>query len=261
MAEISDYTGLVTSEHADKPKFIATLSALAQCFVDLQNLTLGIPDQFDLDRAVGVQLDAVGLWVGITRNVNAPLAGVYFSLDADGLGFDQGVWKGPFDPDSGVVSLDDDTFRLLIRAKIGANHWDGTLGTSAAILNSIFGSTDEGLTAPAVELSDGSQVMVFDSSTSSLVGVSSQPDQAAAGQTFVFIVDNGDMSIDYGIAGARPSSIFLALLRGGYIPLKPEAVHINGYFVPSTGDTPLFGFDVENNLISGFDVGSWAVSA
>ena len=34
--------------------------------------------------------------------------------------------------------LDDDTYRLLLRAKIGANHWDGTLETSAAILNQIF---------------------------------------------------------------------------------------------------------------------------
>lgn len=220
MANVTDYTALVTSEHADKPKFVATLSALVQCFVDLQNVVLQIPFEFDLDQAVGVQLDAVGEWVGITRNVNTPLTGVYFSLDVDGLGFDQGVWQGPFDPTTGVVSLDDDTYRLLIRAKIGANNWDGTLGTSAAILNSIFG-----------------------------------------GGTYVFIQDNGDMSITYGIAGTLPSALFLALLRGGYIPLKPEAVHINGYYVPSVSNTPLFGFDVENNLISGFDVGSWAASA
>lgn len=220
MADISDYTGLVTSEHADKPKFMATVSALAQCFVDLQNVELSIPFAFDLDQAVGVQLDAVGEWVGITRNVNTPLTGVYFSFDTAALGFDQGVWKGPFDPDTGVVSLDDDTYRLLIRAKIGANNWDGTLGSSAAILNSIFG-----------------------------------------GGTYVFIQDNGDMSITYGIAGNVPSALFLALLRGGYIPLKPEAVHINGYYVTSNPGGPLFGFDVENNLISGFDVGAWGVTA
>nr|WP_231941640.1 DUF2612 domain-containing protein [Burkholderia sp. PAMC 28687] len=69
------------------------------------------------------------------------------------------------------------------------------------------------------------------------------------------------MTIDYGIAGTLPSAVFLALLRGGYIPLKPEAVHINGYYTPSVTNTPLFGFDTENFYISGFDVGSWAVSA
>ncbi|MFX6149299.1 DUF2612 domain-containing protein, partial [Acinetobacter baumannii] len=49
--------------------------------------------------------------------------------------------KGPFDPDTGLTTLDDDTYRLLIKAKIGANHWDGTLEGSAAILNSIFDSS------------------------------------------------------------------------------------------------------------------------
>ncbi|WP_250481910.1 DUF2612 domain-containing protein [Caballeronia sp. NCTM5] len=220
MADVTDYTGLVTSEHADKPKFMAMVGGVAQAFVDIQNQLSATPPSFDLDSAVGVQLDAVGLWVGITRNVNTPLTGVYFSLDTSGLGFDQGVWQGPFDPTTGVVSLDDDTYRLLIRAKIGANSWDGTLGTSAAILNRIFD-----------------------------------------GGTYVFIQDNGDMSITYGIAGNVPSAIFLALLRGGYIPLKPEAVHINGYFVTSNSGSPLFGFDVENDLISGFDVGAWGVAA
>ncbi|VXB25545.1 putative bacteriophage protein [Burkholderia sp. 8Y] len=220
MADATDYTALVTSEHADKPKFIAMVAGVAQAFVDIQNQLAATPPAFDLDAAVGSQLDDVGLWVGVTRNVNTPLTGVYFSLDTSGLGFDQGVWQGPFDPTTGVVSLDDDTYRLLIRAKIGANSWDGTLGTSASILNSIFN-----------------------------------------GGTYVFIQDNGDMSITYGIAGSVPSAIFLALLRGGYIPLKPEAVHINGYFVTSNPGGPLFGFDVENHLISGFDVGAWGVAA
>jgi hypothetical protein len=220
MADVTDYTGLVTSEHADKPRFMAMIGGVAQAFVDIQNQLAATPQKFDLDSAGVVQLDAVGLWVGVTRNVNTPLTGVYFSLDTSGLGFDQGVWQGPFDPTTGVVSLDDDTYRLLIRAKIGANSWDGTLATSAEILNSIFD-----------------------------------------GGTFVFIQDNGDMSITYGIAGNVPSAIFLALLRGGYIPLKPEAVHINGYYVTSNPGGPLFGFDVENNLISGFDVGAWGVAA
>ncbi|WP_250538825.1 MULTISPECIES: DUF2612 domain-containing protein [unclassified Caballeronia] len=220
MADVTDYTGLVTSEHADKPNFMAMVGGVAQAFVDIQNQLAATPSSFDLDSAVGVQLDAVGLWVGVTRTVNTPLTGVYFSLDTSGLGFDQGVWQGPFDPTTGVVSLDDETYRLLIRAKIGANSWDGTLGTSAAILNSIFDSS-----------------------------------------TYVFLQDNGDMSITYGIAGEVPSAIFLALLRGGYIPLKPEAVHIDGYFVTSNPGGPLFGFDVENNLISGFDVGAWGVAA
>lgn len=216
MADNDKYLGLITALHRDKPKFSAMISVVSQSFVDAQVVFSSLVPGFDLDLAVGVQLDAVGLWVGIARHVRTPLEGVYFSFDVAGLGFDEGVWKGPFDPDSGVTTLDDDTYRLLIRAKIGANHWDGTLEGSARILNLIFGGTG----------------------------------------TYVFIQDNGDMSIDIGVAGVRPTAIFLALLTGGYIPIKPEGVRVNYYVVPDI-DGPLFGFDVENQYISGFDSGIW----
>jgi len=216
MADIATYTALVTSEHNQKPDFMAVVEALAQPMVDLQNVLDSMPGKFDLDNAVGVQLDDVGLWVGISRNVSVPLSGVYFSLDTVGLGFDQGSWKGPFDPDTGLTRLDDETYRLAIRAKIGANHWDGTLGSSKAILDSIFG-----------------------------------------GGTFVFIQDNQDMSMTIGIAGVVPSAVFLALLANGLIPLKPEGVRINIVIVTSVDGAPIFGFDMSNNLVAGFDAGAW----
>lgn len=216
MADISKYTGRVTSEHNQQPDFIAVVEALAQPMVDLQNLLGSMPGKFDLDSAVDAQLDDVGAWVGISRNINTPLTGVYFSFDTAGVGFDQGNWKGPFDPDSGLTRLDNDTYRLAIRAKIGANHWDGMLESSKAILDSIFG-----------------------------------------GGTFVFIQDNQDMSMTIGVAGEVPSAVFLALLKGGYIPLKPEGVRVDYTIVTSVDGAPIFGFDISNNLVAGFDVGTW----
>jgi len=217
MADVSKYVGLITSEHADKPKFSAMVAAVAQCFVDQQNALGGFVPAFDLDQAIGDQLDIIGQWVGISRRVNTPLTGVYFSFDIVGVGFDQGVWQGPFDPSTGVTLLDDDTYRVLIRAKIGANHWDGTLGTSAAILDQIF---DNG--------------------------------------TNVFIQDNQDMTMTFGVSGAIPSAVLLALLKGGYIPLKPEGVLVNSYIVTSSTGASIFGFDMENQYVSGWDVGAWA---
>ncbi|MBR8380725.1 DUF2612 domain-containing protein [Burkholderia cenocepacia] len=216
MADISDYTSLITSEHRSQPNYIGVVTALIQPLVDQMNMLAAMPGQFDLDVAVGVQLDAIGVWVGISREIATPLAGVYFSFDVDGLGFDQGIWKGPYDPDDGLVSLDDDTYRLVIRAKIGANHWDGTLGSSADILNSIFN-----------------------------------------GDTHLFIEDNQDMSMTIAIAGKVPSPVFLALLANGYLPLKPEGVRIAYRMVTSVDETPIFGFDMDNEYVAGFDVGSW----
>lgn len=54
-----------------------------------------------------------------------------------------------------------------------------------------------------------------------------------------------------------PSAVFLALLAGGYIPLKPEGVRVNYTIVTSVEGAPIFGFDVQNDLIAGFDVGAW----
>ncbi len=219
MADLTDYTGLITSEHNQRPKFVAVVAALAQPMVDLQNLLGSMPDKFDLDQAVGAQEDDVGRWVGVSRRVATPLEGVYFSFDMVGVGFDEGNWKGPFDPDTGLTSLDDDTYRLVLRAKIGANHWDGTLEASAAILNSIFD-----------------------------------------GDTYVFIQDNQDMSMTIGVAGTPPSATFLALLAGGNIPLKPEGVRVNYSIVTTVDGAPLFGFDVDNRYIGGFDQGAWGES-
>lgn len=215
MADITDYTGKITSRHADKPKFMQMVEVVAQCFLDVAQVAASLPAAFDLDLAVNAQLDNVGEWVGITRNIDTPLANVYFALDTDGLGFDQGAWKGPFDPDTGITSLDDETYRTLIRARIGANRWDGTLGESKSILDLVF-----------------------------------------SGDTFVFIQDNQDMTITVGVTGTQPSALELALLTGGHIPIKPQSVRVEYYIVP-TNDGPLFGFDINNQYIAGFDQGSW----
>ncbi|KVN79360.1 DUF2612 domain-containing protein [Burkholderia ubonensis] len=216
MADLNDYTALITSAHRDKPRYMATIAAVVQPLVDQMNLLASMPGKFDLDVAVGDQLDTVGLWVGVSRRIRTPLTGIYFSFDIDGLGFDQGIWKGPFDPDTGLTVLDDDTYRLVIRAKIGANHWDGTLASSAAILNSIFGA-----------------------------------------DTHVFIEDHQDMSMTIGISGKVPSAVFLALLAGGYIPLKPEGVRVNYTIVTTVDSAPLFGFDMSGPYVAGFDAGAW----
>jgi len=70
------------------------------------------------------------------------------------------------------------------------------------------------------------------------------------------MVDNQDMTISIGLAGDPPSAIQWALLTGGYITPKPQSVDIKYFYSPSTSG-PLFGFDVSNQYIAGFDQGSW----
>ena len=218
---VTPYLQLVPSANGIQPKFIAELTALLQPVVAVQNLIAGTPAAFDLDTAAGAQLDAVGQWVGRTRQVNIPLGTVYFSFDTTGLGWDQGDWEPPYAPSSGVTSLNDHFYRILLRAVIAANQWDGTL--KAAI-------SDYGL--------------LFDSGT--------------VPGTILIVQDNQDMTITLGIAETLPDPVFTALLDGGYFPMKPAGVTMNFMFV-SVNNMPLFGFDVENAGISGWDTGAWGI--
>ncbi len=214
--DITRYLNLITNEHQGQPNFFAALTALLQPPADLGALVLTLPTLFDLDVAVGAQLDAVGLWIGITRYLPIPLSGVYFSFDTTGLGFDSGTWQGPSNPTSEVVALSDDAYRVLLFARIAANHWDGTIPGAYAIWTAVFAGT-------------GFNIM---------------------------IIDNGDMTMDMGIFGAVPDAVTIALFTGGYLDLRPAGVRLNNYIIPSTSG-PYFGFDTENDALSGFDEGCW----
>lgn len=138
MAE--DYTKLITSQHADKPKFVATVDLVASAFGQISDAVLGLVDAFAIDTAVGAQLDVVGLWVGISRNQVVPVTGAFFTFDDAGLGWDLANWKAPYEATEGVTVLDDETYRAVIKAKIGSNYWKGTNEGLDAIGETAFSS-------------------------------------------------------------------------------------------------------------------------
>ena len=135
---LATYTSLITSEHNDKPNFMAVIAALCQPFVDGQAVLNAMPQDYDIDTAVAAQLDTVGLWVGQSRNITTPLTGVYFALDTAGVGLDQGTWFGPFDSTTGLTSLPDDSYRVLLKAKIANNQWAGNVPDAYVFLDQVF---------------------------------------------------------------------------------------------------------------------------
>lgn len=194
-ASITQYTDLVTSEHADKPNFIATLSALLQPVADLQALIGALPASYDLDTAIGVQLDAVGLWIGQSRYLQTPISDVYFSFDIEGLGFDQGTWQGEFDPTTQLTALPDDSYRVLLRAKIAVNTWDGTIEAAERIWDSLFADL----------------------------------------HFSIVIIDNQDMTMDiYMSSPSEPSAVVQALFLGGYLDIRPCGVEVTAHIIIST---------------------------
>lgn len=112
MTDIQRYLNLVISEHADKPNFMAVLTELLQKIDDID--VCGSISPFDLDTAVGVQLDVLGLFLDISRIL-------------------------AFQPSAGISPvLDDDTYRLALRAKVAKNTWDGTIPGIQAIWTNLF---------------------------------------------------------------------------------------------------------------------------
>lgn len=216
----ADYQALITAWLSQKPTFVATVGAFVEAFADAQTAIYSIPPAYDLDQAVGPQLDVLGLWIGFDRAVTVPLPNIYFSYDTTSLGFDQGNWLGPFDPTTGLQYLDDATYRLMLRIKIEANNWNGTIGEADAAYNALF--------AP-------------------YPGV------------LPFVKDNEDMTMTVAISGQLPPAIIFALFLGGYFPFVPMAVGVN-YYVTSVAGSACFGFDATNTYVQGFDTGVWALS-
>lgn len=127
MPSLQDYLNKLPDYNSVQPDFTAAISAALLPLVNLQSMLAGMPQQFDLDYAIGVQLDQVGLWIGVSRYINLPSQEVYFSWDTDGLGWDQGYWEGSDAVSPGQVALDDTTYRNLLYAKAVANQSDGSL--------------------------------------------------------------------------------------------------------------------------------------
>lgn len=102
-ADITQYLGLITSEHNQRPKFMAVMSTLMQPCADIRDSLLGMSALFDLDAAVGDQQDKNGQWIGQSRNLDpttATQAGVSSLTDyhytplLKGLAFLNNQWDG-----------------------------------------------------------------------------------------------------------------------------------------------------------------------
>jgi hypothetical protein len=111
---VSDYLGLIVSQHNQRPKYMAMINLTCKPMADGIFQLSRFPFLFDLDQAVGDQLDILGEWIGASRNLKAPL------------------------PPSGITVLGDADYRTLLKAVVATNYWDGTVPGMYAIWASVF---------------------------------------------------------------------------------------------------------------------------
>jgi hypothetical protein len=125
---IQPYLDLVTAEH-QKPKYLDTILHSIRGHAQEIELLIRLYELFDIDTAVGQQLDYVGQWIGVTRYITTEMENVFFSWDAtrNPVGWEQGTWWQPFTETTELFKLDDEHYRMLLKARIISNHWDGTI--------------------------------------------------------------------------------------------------------------------------------------
>ena len=206
-----DYLALITSEHNQRPRYMATVDATTRPFADVQALLGSFLGEFDLDSATGKQLDTLARWVGATRANAVPLDGFAFSWDGTAeQGWDNGVWEGV----SGFSELPDDLFRMLIRAKIKANSGHGTTADAYDIVNSALTTQD------AVRIVDGGAGGATDLFFS-WDGTAENGWDAGAWQSEVAV---GVMTMLVLVKDGALPAVEKQLVMSGVLPIKPAAV-------------------------------------
>lgn len=108
-----EYLRLITSEYADKPNYNAFVEAFLKKVSPINDCLTSFDVIFNLDNAAGDQLD----WWGDILNVSRELP--------------------VSDPDIPSV-LTDDLYRIVLKARIYANTWDGTIDGLRNIIDTSF---------------------------------------------------------------------------------------------------------------------------
>lgn len=106
------YLDRITPQHK-KHKFLRWLDANINAINSSESFTEQIDRIFDIDAAVNKELDTTGYIVGRSRLLN-------------------------FQPENGSPYMDDEMYRLLQKAKIGINNWDGTIPGMEELWRNVF---------------------------------------------------------------------------------------------------------------------------
>lgn len=161
MQNLDYYKRLVTSEYRHSPRFTAMVQKFVGYGLDLDDSINNMLLAFEVDNASTAQLDILGQIVGVSRQLT-------FEPSAAAIG--EVICPSPAEMASGEVYpiiytptpdklastpmltgyppaemgegnlLDDEVFRLMIKARIIQNTWKGTIGELYDLWNAVMGA-------------------------------------------------------------------------------------------------------------------------
>ncbi len=146
------YVQRLITQYRAKPKAQGTIAILVKQSV-ADDMVTQISTAYRLSTAVGAQLDILGKYIGLSRNIGIATSPPYFEFYSattgagDGIGFrdgtnpatnDTGVWYSADNNTYQTVALPDSTYRIMLQFKVILNSMDGTLASIVSLLNLFF---------------------------------------------------------------------------------------------------------------------------
>lgn len=143
MALVDETTNLLIKQYWEKPKAKAEVELQASTWETTRAFLAALDPAFDLDNAIGAQLDVLGRIVGISRSVPDVIPKVYFGFgfNPNSVGFSSkfdpqrigGPFYSKFSSAFTDLQLGDSDYRFFIRVKASLNRASGYVSSDQYI--------------------------------------------------------------------------------------------------------------------------------
>lgn len=137
---VKEYLNLIIFQYQDKPKFISELTSILNKVEEVKILNEKLLKSFDLDKAVGNQLDIIGRIVGLPRRTESIVPKAYFGFvdkNINALGFGGSFFNLGDELYSELV-LNDSDYRFFIKCKIANNLMKNNIHSINEIIAFLF---------------------------------------------------------------------------------------------------------------------------
>jgi len=255
------YLNRITSEYQNSPNFLALLGVLLQPFVDIAICAFAMTEAFDIQEAVGDQLDVLGVILGRSR-----------TLPFSPLGISATSTNAVTAPGNQFVDTNNTTYMEIGKLVTVAHSGDTTdsvsitgvipgIGFSAFFTHTHqLGSTVTGV-APSAVLDDAHYQLLlqatvlfnnFKGQYMGAYGTLWQAWKVLFPGGAIYITDNQNMTATLFVVG-QFDALTQQMITNGLIVPRCQAVK----FIYEFGTLPIFGFgNLNPSFIQGFGNGS-----
>lgn len=141
------FLSLITSQHKDKPKFIATVKASIDPIIDAIDCMNAMNEKFVIDEANGDQLQIIADWLGAANAIpnSIPIPFFGFEDQPESLTWAEtddltigGYWRESGISDYTSLPVDSILFKRIVKAKILLNRSDCTEQSAMEIIRLVL---------------------------------------------------------------------------------------------------------------------------